>query len=295
VLQLVLLVGGLFVLGLLCGEQARAADGAGPAPAVDTPVTDRVVDGLVRPVAQQVVRPVTQQVVRPVTGLVVSPAAEHVVRPIGDLVDRITEEIAGQPVPPLYPPTLPGPPTLPTLPTVPTLPDVPGPPEVPGSPLPEVPGRTLPADTPAPQQPDGAADGTADGDQAAGRQPTKTRAAEKRSAGTRSPGEGGAAAFGPRFAHGLGVAGDAAPHRPHPRASGVTRIAQAPVHQVPDGDPSGALRNHRAVDSGPPRYGDPQAVTPNGGTRPTLVPGAAADLTAAATRDRHRDIPASPG
>jgi hypothetical protein len=70
---------------------------------------------------------------------------------------------------------------------------------------------------------------------------------------------------------------------------------QAPVHQVPDGDPTGALGRHSAVDNGSPRHGDAQAVALNERARPTLVPGAAADVTAAGTRDRHRDIPAFPG
>ncbi|MCX5603904.1 hypothetical protein OOK29_37770 [Streptomyces phaeochromogenes] len=338
-LQVALLVGGLFVLGLLCGEQARAADGVAPAskptdvvrsvassaeqvakgsaeprqrigerpsgsnsqsatvssatppppastatsdsdsttatasgseqpglPEAITPVTDEV-QRVVRPVTEPVVRPVAEQVVRPVTERVVPPVAEDVVRPIGDLVDQITGGVTGgigeRPAPPQW---------WPSLPQLPTLPGLPGLPELPGLPLPAVPGQTLPVGT-APQQPGGATD--------------DHRAAEKQSRD-----ESAATVYGPRFAGGPAAAGDDVRH--HAATQG-TWAAQAPVHQVPDGDPMGALGRHSAVDNGSPRHGDAQAVASNERARPTLVPGAAADVTAAGTRDRHRDIPAFPG
>jgi len=329
-LQVALLVGGLFVLGLLCGEQARAADGVAPAsnptdvvrsvtssaeqlvqgseeprqrigerpsgsnsrsatvssatpppaatetsgsgsdsatasgaeqpglPKAITPVTDEV---------QRVVGPVTDPVVQPVTERVIPPVAEDVVRPIGDLVDQITGGVTGgiveRPAPPQW---------WPSLPQLPTLPGLPGLPELPGLPLPAVPGQTLPVGT-APQQPGGATD--------------DHRAAEKQSRD-----ESAATVYGPRFAGGSAAAGDDVRH--HVDTQG-TRAAQAPVHQVPDGDPTGALGRHSAVDNGSPRHGDAQAVALNERARPTLVPGTAADVTAAGTRDRHRDIPAFPG
>ncbi|MGW2286777.1 hypothetical protein [Streptomyces phaeochromogenes] len=342
-LQVALLVGGLFVLGLLCGEQARAADGvapgsnptdvvrsvtssaeqlaegseesrqrtgerpsgsnsgsgtvssASPPPPASTatsssdsatasgsgsgsgseqlglpkatgPVTDEV-QRVVRPVTEPVVRPVVEQVVRPVTERVVPPVAEDVVRPIGDLAEQITGGVTGgiveRPAPPQW---------WPSLPQVPTLPGLPGLPELPGLPLPAVPGQTLPVGT-APQQPGGAMD--------------DHRAAEKQSRDERA-----ATVYGPRFAGGLAAAGDDVRHHVDTRG---TRAVQAPVHQVPDGDPTGALGRHSAVDNGSPRHGDAQAVALNERARTTLVPGAAADVTAAGTRDRHRDIPAFPG
>ncbi|WP_326728759.1 hypothetical protein [Streptomyces phaeochromogenes] len=336
-LQVALLVGGLFVLGLLCGEQARAADGVAPAskptdvvrsvassaeqvakgsaeprqrtgerpsgsnsrsatvssatppppastatsdsdsttasgseqpglPKAIAPVTDEV-QRVVRPVTEPVVRPVVEQVVRPVTERVVPPVAEDVVRPIGDLVDQITGGVTGgiveRPAPPQW---------WPSLPQLPTLPGLPGLPELPGLPLPAVPGQTLPVGT-APQQPGGATD--------------DHRAAEKQSRD-----ESAATVYGPRFAGGPAAAGDGVRH--HAATQG-TWAAQAPVHQVPDGDPMGALGRHSAVDNGSPRHGDAQAVASNDRARSTLVPGAAADVTAAGTRDRHRDIPAFPG
>ncbi|MFI1480722.1 hypothetical protein [Streptomyces sp. NPDC020747] len=331
-LQVALLVGGLFVLGLLCGEQARAADGVAPAskltevvrsvtssaersakgaeeprqrvgerpsgsnsrsatvssatpppvstassgsgsgseqpglPRAITPVTDEV-QRVVRPVAEPVVRPVTEQVVRPVTERVVPPVTKDVVQPIGDLVDRITGGVTGgigeRPDPPQW---------WPSLPQLPTLPGLPGLPELPGLPLPAVPGQTLPVGA-VPQQPGGATD--------------NHRAAEKQSRD-----DNAATVYGPRFAGGLAAAGDDVRH--HADTQG-TRAEQAPVHQVPDGDPTGAPGRHSAVDNGSPRHGDAQTVALNERDRPALVPGAAADVTAAGTRDRHRDIPAFPG
>ncbi|MCX4560359.1 hypothetical protein OHA02_29810 [Streptomyces phaeochromogenes] len=334
-LQVALLVGGLFVLGLLCGEQARAADGVASAsnptdvvrsvtssveqvansgsarvssattqpsaatapsdsvsatasnsatasgseqprlrlPKAIAPATDEVqrvvrpvTEPVVRPVTERVVRPVAEQVVRPVTERVIPPVAEDVVRPIGDLVDQITGGVTGgiveRPAPPQW---------WPSLPQLPALPGLPGLPELPGLPLPAVPGQTLPVGT-APQQPGGAKD--------------DHRAAEKQSRD-----ESAATVYGPRFAVGL-AAGDGVRHHTDIRGTGAV---QAPVHQVPDGDPTGALGRHSAVDNGSPRHGDGQAVALNERARPTLVPGAAADVTAAGTRDRHRDIPAFPG
>ncbi|MFJ2257589.1 hypothetical protein ACIOKD_04460 [Streptomyces sp. NPDC087844] len=318
-LQVVLLVGGLLLLGLLCGEQAHAVDGVVPAkkPAElareVTGSAERLTAGTPRKWAgeqspgsgsglgsdsrpaidevQRVVRPVTEEVVRPVTERVIPPTVGHVVQPIGDLVDQITDEIGEgigggivdgigdgiddgvveRPAPPQW---------WPSVPQLPTLPGVPELPESPGLPLPAVPGETLPAEsTVEPQQPGGASD--------------QQQAVEKKSSG-----ENSATVYGPRFAGGLATTGDDVRHQGHARSardSQMTAAVQAPVHQVPDGDPTGALARHSAVDNGSPRHGDAQAVTLNERARPTLVPSAAADVAAAGPRDRHRDIPASPG
>jgi len=317
-LQVALLVGGLFVLGLLCGEQARAADGVAPTPKpteVLRSVTSSVerlakgseetgqrigeqpsgsnsrsatassttpppsastvapgsdpaaASGSEQPGLPKAITPVTdelQRVVGPVAGHVIAPVTEDVVRPIGDLGDQVTGGISGgiveRPAPPQW---------WPSLPQLPTLPGLPGLPELP---LPAVPGQTLPVGT-APQQPGGVTD--------------DHRAAEKQSRD-----DSAATAYGPQFAGGLAAAGVDVGHHADTRG---TRAVQAPVHQVPDGEPTGALGRHSAVDNGSPRHGDAQAVALNERARPTLVPGAAADVTAAGTRDRHRDIPAFPG
>ncbi|MFD0312055.1 hypothetical protein [Streptomyces sp. NPDC127119] len=316
VLHMVLLVGGLFVLGLLCGGRAHAADGVVPAkkPAElvrsVTSSAERLAAGtprkrtggeqspdpysdshpypVFRPVTEKVVRPVTEHVVQPVTELVIPPAAGHVVQPVGDLVDQITDGIVGgigggveQPDPPQW---------WPSVPQLPTLPGVPELPESPVLPLPAVPGQTLPAGSAAePQQPgDASAPQESDEKQSDGKQPS----------GKQSSGESGGAEYGPRFAGGLAAAGDDVRQQGHVRSARSTQVTgavRAPVHQVPDGDPAGALARHSAVDSGSPRHGDAQAVTLNERVRPTLVPGAAADVTAAGPRDRHRAVPAFPG
>jgi hypothetical protein len=247
-------------------------------------VTDGV-EGVVRPVTEQVVHPITDRVVhpvtdravRPITGRVVPPVADDVVRPIGDLV----EQIIGGLTEPSAPPE-----SWPSLPQLPTLPGTPGLPELPG--LPAIPGQTLPVGT-APQQPGGATDEHG----SAGREAAKT-----------ARDESGAGAYGPRFGGGPAVAGGDVVHD-HATATATdagagagadgTRGAQVPAHQDPDGEPTGSLGHRSAVDNGSPRHGDAQAVALNERAQPRLVPGAAADVTAAGTRDRHRDIPAFPG
>ncbi|MGQ4386409.1 hypothetical protein [Streptomyces sp. SAS_270] len=314
-LQLVLLAGGLFLLGLVCGGQAYAADSTGATvPAVATPT------GVVRSVAQPVTRSVTavsnaaEHVVKPPVertadtsvrrqqaqvqaqapghpGAGATDTVRDVVRPGGDPVGDLVETVTGGPTGPgadvlpslssLPTPTLPELPT-PPLPTppLPTPPDLPGLPGVPGLPsLPDM-GQTLPA--PAAAQP---SDGTTAGRGSA----HGTTVAASGSA----PVSGPAPVYGPRArsaeAGGAAVGG----------GSRRARIAQAPAHQAPagepTGDPAGALGNQSAVDNGAPRHGDPQAVTLNHLAPLRLAPGAPAGVTAAETRDRYRDIPVFPG
>ncbi|MGP4044891.1 hypothetical protein [Streptomyces sp. 2A115] len=367
-LQVVLLVGGLLVLGLLCGEQARAADGVAltptqaltptpaqaPAPTPTEivrsvegsaerlvtssvgqvakgserdsereseqqagewssepdsssafssswslsgsssvakspepaglagqipPVTDgvqRVVrpvaDGVARPVTERVLRPVTEDVVPPLTEDVVPPIADGVVRPIGGLL----EQIAGGLTEPSAPPR-----EWPSLPQLPTLPGLPGVPELPG--LPAVPGRTLPVVT-APQPPGGATDEHG----SAGRE------AENTVADKTARDEGAGTYYGPRLAGGQAVAGGDLRHD-HTADADDAGAVRVPARQAPDGDPTGVLGHRSAIDNGSSRHGDAQAVALNERAQLRLVPGAAADVSAAGTRDRHRDIPAFPG
>ncbi len=130
VVQVVLLVGGLFVLGVLCGERASAAEGVptsplasitsevqeitasaasvehasdgapdtsrdttpDPVPRPTAAVSDTVTDAT-GPVAR-VVQPVGEHVVEPVTRHVVEPTAEQVVRPVSeDLVRPVTDDV----------------------------------------------------------------------------------------------------------------------------------------------------------------------------------------------------------
>ncbi|MYT07905.1 hypothetical protein GT021_26505 [Streptomyces sp. SID5470] len=145
-------------------------------------------------------------------------------------------------------------------------------PTVPG--LPGTPGQTLPAPAPVTSAPQ-----PQPGDQAA-RKP----AGDEGSAG-------GAVGFGPRFA-GHGTVTELVTHHPAHRA---TSTAHMPAHQAPSDSPGGALSGKSAVDNGSSRHGDAHAVTPHHRAPLRLVPGAAASVDAAGTRDRHRDIPVFPG
>jgi hypothetical protein len=99
------------------------------------------------------------------------------------------------------------------------------------------------------------------------------------------------AVYGPRFAgHGTGT--EAA--RPSARRT-ITSTAHLPAHQAPSDNPGGTLVGKSAVDNGSSRHGDAHAVTLDNGAPLRLVPGAAASVDVAGTRDRHRDIPVFPG
>ncbi|WP_157857507.1 hypothetical protein [Streptomyces yerevanensis] len=226
---------------------------------VTAPVTDPVTDGVHR-----VVRPVTEQVVRPVTETVVRPVADGVVRPIGGLVEEVVSggvAKPGAPASPWWPPLR----VLPGL-ELPALPHLPG--------LPVLPGQTLPVGS-QPQLPGGAAEENGSAGHDAG---------EK--SGDRSTG-----AYGPQVSGGH-VAPDAGVRDNDEGARGA---AQPPAHQEPESAPRGALGHGSAADNGSPRHGDAHAVAFSNRAQLRLVPGIAAVVTAAETRDRYRDIPVFPG
>ncbi|KUN07567.1 hypothetical protein AQI96_29225 [Streptomyces canus] len=311
-LQVGLLVSGLFVLGFLCGEQAQAADGIGAlpgkavgqlvkppadpmarrtappadtAPPTVTPTsTDTAKGSSHQPVAPKPGGSLTDalthqaeddKVLRPVTEDVVGVVTDGVVRPVGDLVETVTTgltETVGIPAGT----TLPGWPALPSFPespSWPTLPTVPGLPTVPV--LPGIPGSTLPAPAPVTSAP---------------QPPTGDHAATKPADDEGSAGQG--ALYGPRFA-GDGTLTEAAAH-PYTHRT-TTSTAHAPAHQAPSDNRGGALGSKSAVDNGSSRHGDAHAVTLENRAPLRLVPGAAAGVDAAGTRDRHRDIPVFPG
>ncbi|WP_028809296.1 hypothetical protein [Streptomyces sp. 351MFTsu5.1] len=317
-----LLLGGLFVLAFLCGEQAYAADGVGAVP-VKAPVrsltsptapgvTDSGVDkgtdtgegaeagsrtdaapgqgasnsGSPKPPAAPVGG---GKVLRPVTEAIVTVVSDGVVRPVGDLVEKVasglTETVGLPPVqslpelPPL--PSLPSSPELPQPPSWPTVPTAPEPPSAPSLPAP----APVPAPVPAPPVVSAPQPGAGDH--------SKAEPAE----GEPSTSDG--AAYGPWFTGrdsltGLAVLGSTrhvstqriAVHRPD---------STAPAHQMPSDGQGGALSGKSAVDNGSSRHGDAHAVTLDHRAPLRLVPGAAADVDAAGTRDSHRDIPVFPG
>ncbi|MDX3641241.1 hypothetical protein P1P70_17810 [Streptomyces sp. MB09-02B] len=303
--RVALLVGGLFVLGVLCGERASAADGAptsppllatvtqhvaGPAAErVVRPVTEAreatevavqpVIERVSRPVTEDVVRPVTEvtevteSVVRPVTESVVQPVAESVVVPVGDLVESVTDGLGG--VTSQLPPV-----SLPSLPGVPGLPELP---ELPG-------GTTLPVESlPAP----------------AGAVPQESGPTEADRPGPVSDGAGGrdvgratgsaSVAYGPKVVAGgpavVRVPASAAADEDGGGGPGVRVAAQ----QNPDGLPTGTLGRHSAVDNHGPRHAEPHAVAALEPSPLSLVAGAFVADVAGGTRDRYRDVPEFPG
>jgi hypothetical protein len=292
-LQLALLVVGLFAIGLLCGERAHAADGAGglvptvPAsssagvvkPAASLPVAHsaaaqavtHVTDAVIHAHATDTVAQVGGTVTRrtDTVGDVVRPAADSVVRPVGDLVETVTGEL-GQ-APPKTLPSLPSSPSRSSLPSLPELPGPPGPPVFPAA------GGQVPSAGSGPHQ------------SGAGAVTSSSHAVVRHA----DAGPVGPTYYGPTR---LGTDTDGVAVRGEHRG-----VAPGPGpgpgsdRQAPPGDPTGALGAQSAVDNGTPRHGDPHAVTPSHEAPLRLVPGVPAAVTAAGTRDRYRDIPVFPG
>ncbi|WP_371599204.1 hypothetical protein [Streptomyces sp. NBC_00564] len=308
-LQVVLLAGGLFALGLLFGEQAHAADGM--APTTPVPAVQSVTGAVTRPVIGAVTRSVEQSLERPVAHVVksagrsvlevgsvpssavtnvthitdsvqtqvtepvlapVTDTVRHVVQPVGELVVQPVVDDVVLPIGDLVETVTGGLTGTPAeiLPALPELPSLPGLPVLPG-----VGGQVPPAAGSAPQQSaGGGVVGGAD-EGVAGKQTVL----------------GVTSAYGPARTAAQAEGADA--YRGH---QGVRPVqAPAPAHQAPPGDPTGALGNQSAVDNGGPRHGDAHAVTPHHRVPLRLVPGASAVVSAAETRDRFRDIPVFPG
>ncbi|WP_405991383.1 hypothetical protein [Streptomyces sp. NBC_00986] len=257
VLQVALLVGGLFVLGVVFGGQAQAADGVPGKPVSLGKPGIPVVDSAVKPVQLPVLAPVPA----PVTDTV-----ERVVQPVSDVVTKtVTEVLAKAQVPPLS--SLP---TLPLLPAEPTLP------------VQTLPAQSTPVPVSATPQPSRAAGGSK-----AHRAAAHGHASEPAAASTHVA---VSATYGPN----AGAVGHAAVvrHTPSPSAGRTPTQRQAPT---PTGDPNGAQRNQAGVDNGGSRHCDACAVTLGFRVPVRIVPGVVACADAAETRDRYRDVPVFPG
>ncbi len=292
-LHVVLLMGGLFVLGVLCGERAQAADGL--------PSPRDVVGGVVgapseRPREEE---PRTVQssggsglaALRPVTEGVVRSVEDRVERPVGDTVKTVAEGLGAAveaKVPSLE--------ELAPLPSSPSLPSAPPPPV-----LPDLSGLPDPATLPRPVLP---ADRTALHPGARAPEPDASDAAASDAAdGTGAQATGGPEAphtphtpHAPHVAYGPEPVAGAAPSAPHAdtRRTVPAPSGHAPARQSPTGAPDGALGSGTGADHGTPRHGDAHAVTPHHRITFRLVPGAVERADAAGTRDRYRDIPVSP-
>ncbi|MEU9590081.1 hypothetical protein AB0D84_10190 [Streptomyces sp. NPDC048193] len=308
-LRLALLVGGLFVLGAVCGERAQAAEGA---PSVPEAV-GRVLDVLPAERAQaspaggtppaapasrpgRAAGPTVAGDLRPVTGLVVRTVTDQVVRPVGDVVGAVTEELgaaARVAVPPLE--ALPKPPSEPSLPALPsppppssTPPDVSGLPGLPDRPgLSELPGRPVP---PARDAGPATAPPTAP-DVHAAEADSDDGAAASAGAAAGGPADVPAVAYGPAL-DGDGGARFTA----HDDARGVTSgpPVPAPAHRAPAGGADGALGAGTGADGGMTRHGDVHALAPHHPAPVRLVPGAVAHADAPEPREPYRDVPVSP-
>ncbi|MDI9831681.1 hypothetical protein [Streptomyces sp. KAU_LT] len=268
VLQLVLLVGGLFVLGLLCGERAEAAESAGD----KVPLS--AVSGEVAPPATSVVPPV-RDLVRTVTEDLTRDVTRDVTRTVEQTVSGVLTEVRKELPPPPAPPVTSPAPILPDLPGVPDRPDVTGRPALPA------PGDTAPAPKPAAEEPGDHRDRTA------------------------RTGEGSTGAYGPwgdprgarPLAAGIGTGADgtASGAMDAVAAQPDARFGYGPVRQGPADDPAGVPGNRSSGDNNGPRCADAHAVSVEYGRIPVrLVPGAAVRVEADETRDRYGDVPVSP-
>ncbi|MET7286067.1 hypothetical protein [Streptomyces sp. NPDC005573] len=304
-LHLVLLVGGLFLLAVLGGERAHAAEGAPPVSVASAasvvPVTSGAPVTAPRPVTghpgsghaaasgRSVVGGVLAPV-RPVTGRVVQsvrPAAERVLAPVRTLRDTASRVLDATGVKVRPPSPLPGP-ALPGLPRGPE----PSPPPVRPLPAPVVPGPARGHQAPAThaQHPAPAP---------AGGLGTERRDAAHAGDGTAAAGSApvpAPASYGPFRAR--------ASHRPlvaealaHPlvrRAHRTGASAGLPGCPGSGGDPAG-VPGKQAADGGSSRHGDAQALSPAARASVRLVSAGAARADATRTRERHRDIPVFPG
>lgn len=280
-----MLLAGLVVIGLLCGERAQAADG-GAAGAGATDLVRSVARDV--PDASDAPDAAEPDVVEPVAKSAARPAVERVVRPVRDVVDGAAQAVddvrSG---------------TLPDARRV--LPE-------PGRVLPE-PGRVLPEPQellPEPSRPpepgdDGAVGTTQPAPPAAGdgkeaengkggkgdRDGRGGRGAEEGSRGDR-------AAFGPgldsSYTYGGsasgGVRGDAAFAE-----DGAGGQGQVPL----PGRPGGCVSGQSAGDGSSQRHADQCAVGSGSRGEVRLVAGASASDGADPIRERHRDILEFPG
>ncbi|MER7630078.1 MULTISPECIES: hypothetical protein [Streptomyces rochei group] len=326
-LHVMLLMSGVFVLGVLCGERAQAAEGV-PSP--------RDVTGQVVAVAPEHPReepaasatavrepsaspqglegdrggedsPAVREaeaggsglglrsVAEGVAGGVVRPVETRVVRPVVDVVEKVTDglgAVARAEVPPLEaltdPPALPRSPGLTAPSGLPVPSGLTSPSDLTGLPGRVVPTGTLPQTPPPSTHPAlPAAPETTPGAAPSGATPEADR--------TRADTGPATVAYGP-LPGAYGASGTrSTTHLAVDRTAPAPAAATPdPAHQAPTGDPDGSLGTGAGADHGTPRHGDAHAVTPHHRIAFRLVPGALARAEAAGTRDRYRDIPVSP-
>ncbi|MFD8070923.1 hypothetical protein [Streptomyces parvulus] len=329
-LHVALLVGGLFLLGLLCGERAQAADGTpfprdavrqaadlspvrttaggreakgagtnGPGPkdrtAEDRTAEDRSPEG---PAPESLTPesltspPLPRQSPHPVSDLVRS-VTDQVVRPVAGVVDVVEETVERLPLP-----------ATPSGGGSVTNPGSSDPTDLPASPwpsLPALPGLPAPSGDAASDDPAAPADPAAPHHRRPA--PAETAApsdAEARPANTRTATADVTGAvtdlpYGP-----APVAVDGGPETRTPlagdggRRTTATPAEYAPTGHAPTGAPDGSLGSAAGADQGMPRHGDAHAVTPHHRMPFRLVTAVPERADTGETRDPYRDIPVSP-
>ncbi|WP_329256103.1 hypothetical protein OG223_32245 [Streptomyces sp. NBC_01478] len=255
VLQVALLVGGLFVLGAVFGGQAQAVDGVPGKPVSLGKPGIPAVASVVKPVPVPV--PVLAPVLAPV-----SDAVERVVRPVSDVVAKTVTAVLAE---------------VPSLPAVPTLPSLPAVPSLPVPPVQAPPAHTAPTPVPAPVPVRSAPQASSGGHR------SDARHAEAA--------VGVGVTYGPRIV----AAVDAVGAVRHAALHGVPSVGHTPVPQAPDGGRDGAPRNQSALDNGTSRHCDAHAVSLDIRVAVRFVPGVVACAGVAEARDRYRDVPVFPG
>jgi hypothetical protein len=274
-LQLVLLVGGLFTLGFLCGEQAHAAD-ATPVPTKVTSAWSGATGqespaGAVRAVTERIAAPVHRVGERAV--IPVQRIDAQAVTPVRDVVAAVYRSLeAAVAVPAVEKPRS----SAPSLP----MPDLAQAPD--GlTQVPDAPAHLNPepkSTAPRPQRHGGAvAPAPAEQKQRHARAQARTAIGAPTPVASYGPEAGPAPQYGARASerHGAAAVG-------------------APGYPSPSGDPAGVL-GKQAADVTAFRHGDAHAVTLDHRAPLRLTPGATACVDAPSTRERHRDVPVFPG
>ncbi|MFD4262346.1 hypothetical protein ACFWR9_33170 [Streptomyces sp. NPDC058534] len=289
-LHVALLVGGLFVLGVVCGERAQAADGA---PSLRDTVR-QVVDV---PVERPAKESRESDLLPPKDSL----------SAVGDVVEKVTEALSlpsaasdSDSDPGFSDPGSSGPgssdpgssdlsvSTWPSLPPLSELPNPSGAGSSDGSADPYVPDhrRSEPAEADSAHPSDGAG--------------TSAPSAPSEATEPRTDTDTDATDHSAHGGHGHGpvaVAGGAEPPVPHsgnPRRTTPASTEYAPTRHAPTGAPDGSLGTTSGDDQGMPRHGDTHAVTPHHRIPFRLVAVALERADVGETRDAFRDIPVSP-
>lgn len=268
-LQLAMLVGGLFLLGVLCGEQAEAAEGS---PVSAERVTEASPEAQAPTEAQDELKAKVQ-------------AGVGAVQPLRGVVESVTRTLAeGRTAAPSLPslPSIPRTPDDPSLPDLPELPEQPVPTPVDVLPEPQEPQQPS---EPQPELPESSAPGGS-GDREAVSSHRADDSGEPRPQ------------YGPHRTITLTATTAPAPVELSADGDSIgvgTGAGHAPAHPAPADGGNGVLGSRTAADNGSSRHGDAYAVTVQHRPALSLVPGGLARAEAGETRDRYRDIPVFPG